>query len=118
MPASRASCPGCHLPISDVRRHASRGRRRSWARGLVVRLTGLVLYIAIVAWSAWQLPAALPFVVPAAAAGVALHGVRGRPWLGAIAFVVLVVALPAVLAPALGIGSFSDLTAWINDPQW
>lgn len=77
-----------------------------------------MLYAAAVAWCAWQLPATLPFVVPAAAAGLVLHGVRGRPWLGAIAFVVLVVALPAVLAPALGMGSFSDLTRWINDPQW
>lgn len=43
---------------------------------------------------------------------------RGRPWLGMLAFAVLVVALPRLLAPALGTGAFSDLADWINDPQW
>ncbi len=83
-----------------------------------MRLVGLALYGAVVAWCAWQLPTTLPFVVPAAAAGVLLHGVRARPWLGLVAFAVLVVALPFLMAPALGTGAFSDLAEWINDPQW
>jgi hypothetical protein len=119
VPVTAASCRGCHLPIADVRQHhLKRTRSGSWTRGAAVRLVGLVLYGAVVAWCAWQLPAALPFVAPAAAAGVVLHGVKGRPWLGGLAFVVLVVVLPLVLAPALGTGAFSDLADWINDPQW
>ncbi|MDZ5663722.1 hypothetical protein SFC79_18245 [Nocardioides sp. S-58] len=62
--------------------------------------------------------ASLPFVAPAAAGGLVLHGVKGRPWLGMLAFAVLVVVLPVLLAPALGTGAFSDLAEWVNDPQW
>ncbi|MFC7362969.1 hypothetical protein [Nocardioides astragali] len=46
----------------------------------------------------------------------------GRPWLGLLACVVLVMALPLLLAPALRqrwcAGAFSELADWINDPQW
>ncbi|GAA1919777.1 hypothetical protein GCM10009797_11850 [Nocardioides hwasunensis] len=77
-----------------------------------------MLYAAVVAWCVWQLPAALPFVAPAAAAGLVLHGLKARPWGGLLAFVVLVVVLPFLLAPALGTGALSDLATWINDPQW
>lgn len=87
-------------------------------RAFGIRVVGVALYAGIVAWSAWQLPATLPFVVPAAVAGVALHGVKGRPWWGLLAFVVLVVALPFLLAPALGTGAFSDLADWIDEPHW
>lgn len=83
-----------------------------------VRLVGFALYGAVVAWCAWQLPTTLPFVVPAAVAGVLVHGVKARPWLGLSAFAVVVVALLFLLAPALGSGAFSDLAEWINDPQW
>ena len=83
-----------------------------------MRLTGLVLYAAVIAWCVWQLPASLPFVAPAAVAGVILHGVKGRPWLGLLAFVVLVVALPVLLIPALGTGTFSDFADWFDSPQW
>jgi hypothetical protein len=31
---------------------------------------------------------------------------------------VLVVVLPFLLAPALGTGAFSDLSDWIDEPQW
>lgn len=77
-----------------------------------------MLYAALVAWCAWQLPAALPFVAPAAAVGLLLHGVKGRPWLGALGFVLVVALLPVLLGPALRTGAFSDLAEWINDPQW
>ncbi|WP_210502443.1 hypothetical protein [Nocardioides xinjiangensis] len=121
VPASASACRGCHLPIADVRRHAgddSKRRTRSWTSAIGVRLVGVALYAGAVAWCARQLPAALPFVVPAAAAGLVAHGVKGRPWLGLLAFVVLVVALPFMLAPALGAGAFSDLADWFDDPQW
>jgi hypothetical protein len=121
VPATAASCRSCHLPIEDVRRHHGEDRRtraRSWGRAIRVRLVGLLLYAAVAAWCAWQLPTSLPFAVPAAAAGLVLHGVKGRPWLGALAFVVLVVALPKLLFPALGVGTFSDFGSWFEDPQW
>lgn len=119
VPVTAAACRGCHLPIADVRRHHPVGRRpRSWGRAIRVRLAGFALYTAVVAWCAWQLPTSLPFVVPAAGAGLVLHGVKGRPWLGLVAFVVLVVALPVLLLPALGTGTFSDFGTWFEDPQW
>ncbi|WP_231249312.1 hypothetical protein [Nocardioides furvisabuli] len=122
VPVAAPACRGCHLPIADVRREqpAARpaSRSRAWARAIGVRVVGLALYGAVVAWCAWQLPTTLPFVVPAAAAGVLLHGVRARPWLGLVAFAVLVVVLPFLMAPALGTGALSDLAEWINDPQW
>ena len=120
VPAASAACPGCHLPIADVRRHGATAAQggRSFMRALGIRVVGVALYVGIVAWSAWQLPATLPFVVPAAVAGVVLHGIKGRQWWGLVAFVVLVVALPFLLAPALGTGAFSDLADWIDEPQW
>ena len=68
VPAASAACPGCHLPIADVRRHGATAAQggRSFMRTLVV----------------------------------------------------LVVALPFLLAPALGTGAFSDLADWIDEPQW
>ena len=107
--------------MADLLRHdeSTRTRRsRSWARALGVRLSGVLLYVAVIAWCWWQLPASLPFVAPAAAAGMVLHGLKGRPWLGILAFSVLVVALPMLLSPALRSGAFSDLANWLNDPQW
>ena len=105
--------------MSDVRRHATkpRARSRSWAKAIGVRLVGLVLYAAVIAWCVWQLPTSLPFVVPAAIAGAILHGVKGRPWLGLLSFMVLVVTLPLLLAPALGTGAFSDFADWFDEPQ-
>ena len=80
-------------------------------RAVWVRLLGLLLYGAAVAWAWWQLPATLPFVVPAAVlGGGVLHVGKGRPWLGLVVFTVVVVAVPLLLWPALGTGTFSDLT--------
>jgi hypothetical protein len=120
VPAAAAACRGCHLPIADVRRHTISGSTagRSWARAVGIRVVGVTLYAGIVAWCVWQLPATLPFVAPAALSGLVLHGVRGRPWWGLLAFAVLVVVLPFALAPALGTGALSDLADWINEPQW
>lgn len=76
-----------------------------------MRFAGLVVYSATVAWAWWQLPATLPFVVPAAVlGGGVLHVVKGRPRLGLLAFTVIVVVVPLLLWPALGTGTFSDLT--------
>ncbi|NPD06849.1 hypothetical protein HN031_19410 [Nocardioides sp. zg-1308] len=118
VPVTATACRDCHLPMSDVRREQEVGRSGSWTRAVGVRLVGVALYCGVVAWCAWQLPASLPFVAPAAAGGLVLHGVKGRPWLGMLAFAVLVVVLPVLLAPALGTGAFSDLAEWVNDPQW
>jgi hypothetical protein len=119
VPDTAAACRSCHLPISDVRRSSARTPAdRSWPRAVATAVTGLLLYTGVVAWSAWQLPATLPFVAPAAVAGAALHAVKRRPVLGLLAFGVLVAGLPFLLAPALGTGALSDLAEWINDPQW
>lgn len=75
VPATASGCRECHLPMSDLLRHSEptrTGRSRSWVRAVRVRIVGLLLYVAVVAWCAWQLPASLPFVVPAAVTGVFL----------------------------------------------
>jgi hypothetical protein len=81
VPADASACRGCHLPIADVRRHTVEDTRtgRSWTRAVGIRVVGVTLYAGIVAWCVWQLPATLPFVAPAAVAGLVLHGVRARP---------------------------------------
>src|SRR5688572_26590551 len=70
VPAAATACRGCHLPIADVRRHTISESKagHSWTRALGVRVVGVALYAAIVAWCVWQLPASLPFVAPAAVA--------------------------------------------------
>lgn len=76
-----------------------------------IRLTGAVLYGAAVAWCAYQLPTALPFVVPGAVLGGGiLHVWKGRPWLGLLVFAIVVVAVPLLLWPSLGTGLFAELT--------
>ena len=66
-----------------------------------VRLVGAVLYSAIVGATWLLLPKALPFVVPAAALGVALHAGMRRPWLGLAGFCLLSVVVPAVVFPSM-----------------
>ncbi|GAA1477162.1 hypothetical protein GCM10009623_16080 [Nocardioides aestuarii] len=81
------------------------------ARAVGVRLAGLIFYGAAVAWAWWQLPQTLPFVVPAAVlGGGVLHVGKGRPWWGLLIFGLVVVVVPVLLWPALGTGTFSDLT--------
>jgi hypothetical protein len=111
--AASAGCAPCHLPIADVRRHAERrrSRARSVARAARVRLTGAVLYAAVIAWCAYQLPTSLPFVVPGAVlGGGVLHVWKGRPWLGLLVFTIVVVAVPMLLWPSMATGLFAELT--------
>jgi hypothetical protein len=110
-----AGCVSCGLPMRDVLRHAVVAnpsvRRRAALRARGVRLIGLVAYSAIVAWCAYQLPDAMPFVVSGAVVGGGfLHVWRCRPWLGAVVFAVMVLALPALLAPSVLTDVFSHVT--------
>lgn len=111
--ASSSGCLDCHLPITDIRRYdegapASRGKRI--ARAVWIRFTGALLYCGIVAWCAYQLPDTLPFVVPGAVlGGGVLHVWKGRPWLGLLAFAIVVVVVPALFWPSMATGAFSDL---------
>lgn len=109
-----SGCVACQLPMRDLvdrRTQAAPSRITTLARGLGLRLWGLLLYGAVVAWCAYQLPASLPFVVPGAVLGGGiLHVWKGRPWLGLIVFTVIVVAVPALLWPSLATGTFADLT--------
>ena len=111
-----SGCRVCNLTLQDVLtnqslRGSDSGTRRL-LRQLRLRLTGLLLYAATVAWCAFQLPDTLPFVVPGAVLGGGLlHVWKGRPWLGLLVFVVVVAVVPALLWPAMATGLFSDLTA-------
>jgi hypothetical protein len=108
-------CLSCHLPIKDVAANQA-GGRTTWARsrsGRLVRrrILGLLVYPAAVTWCWFQLPTSMVFVVPGAVAGVWLHVVKGRAWLGLAAFVIVVAVLPMILWPSLLTGFFSDLTS-------
>ncbi|WP_244928550.1 hypothetical protein [Nocardioides sp. W7] len=93
--------------MRDVLRHQP---RRSRSHAVRVRLTGLVLYSAVVAWCAYQLPDSLLFVVPGAVlGGGGLHVWRGRPWLGLVVFAIIVVAVPMLLWPSMLTGTYADL---------
>src|SRR3954447_2977653 len=100
--------------MSDLVRH--RGKipatgAKAVVRAVQVRLAGIVLYCAAVAWCAYQLPDSLPFVVPGAVlGGGVLHVWKGRPWLGLVVFAVIVVLVPALLWPSLATGAFADVT--------
>ncbi|GAB3792889.1 hypothetical protein [Nocardioides ungokensis] len=100
--------------MSDVLRHASTtpaSRASTVIRALQVRISGLLLYGAAVAWCAYQLPDTVPFVVPGAVLGGGiLHVWKGRPWLGLAVFAIIVVVVPALLWPSVLTGAFSDLT--------
>lgn len=108
-------CRPCHLPMTDVLRYAPRSDRGAGlARALWLRISGLVLYSGIVAWAWWQLPQTLAFVVPGAVVGGGvMHVLKGRPWIGLAVFAVVVVAVPLLLWPALGTGTFVNLTDWL-----
>lgn len=103
-----SGCLPCHLPMRDVVRHQR--RRSRIGRAIGIRLTGIMLYSGVVAWCAYQLPDALPFVVPGAVLGGGLlHVWRGRPWLGLLVFAVIVVAVPMLLWPSMLTGTYADL---------
>ena len=104
-------CLKCHLPMKDVLAHQPTST--TWdARFKRLRsaIVASVVYVAIASWCAWKLPDTLPFVVPGAAAGLFLHAVKNRPWIGAITSAVIVFAIPALLWPSMLTGAFSDLT--------
>jgi hypothetical protein len=107
--APRSSgCLACHLPIGDVLKNqglATQGRDKP----LAMRLWGVLLYGAAVAWCAYALPTTLAFVVPGAGVAVVLHSLRGRPVLGLAAFVLIVVVVPALLWPSMLTGALADL---------
>ena len=109
-----SGCLVCHLPMSDVQRHqprVPRSRAQAVARAIRIRITGVVLYGALVAWCATQLRTSLPFVIPGAVlGGGVLHVWKGRPWLGLIVFAAIVVAVPALFWPSMVTGTFADLT--------
>lgn len=108
--AGSSGCASCHLPMSDVVKHRPRSGFSRALRGLGVRLAGVLLYTAAVAWTALQMRDALVFVVPAAVLGGGLlHVWKGRPWWGLVTFTVVVVALPLVMTPALGAGFWSSI---------
>jgi hypothetical protein len=97
--------------MQDVLRHsASSGgdrHRTSWRS----RVLGVVLYSAVVVWCFYQLPDVIPFVVPGAVLGGGLlHVWRGRPALGLLVFLLVVVVLPVTVWPSLLTGAFSDFT--------
>ena len=83
-----------------------------WPRALAaddrsIRLSGVVLYAAVVAATWWLLPEALPFAVPAAALGVVLHTGMRKPWLGLAGFCLLFLVVPAVVYPSLFLEAFT-----------
>ncbi|GAB7006521.1 hypothetical protein JCM18899A_39940 [Nocardioides sp. AN3] len=110
--ANSSGCLACHLSMNDVARHQrSSSRGRAFARAIWIRVTGLVLYGAAVVWCVYALQESLPFVVPGAVlGGGVLHAWKGRPWLGLMVFVIIVVIVPFLLLPALGIGTYADLS--------
>lgn len=102
-----AGCRACHLEMRDVLRNQPRREERS--RVIGQRLTGLVLYGAVVAWCVYQIPDVLPFVVPAAVlGGGVLHIWRGKPWLGLTVFALIVVVVPLLLVPSIATGTYLD----------
>lgn len=108
-----SGCLTCHLPMLDVLRHQRTvpSRARSVGRAVRIRVIGLVAYVGVVLWCSSQLPDTLPFVVPGAVmGGGVLHVWKGRPWLGLAAFLVIVVAVPALLWPSMLTGAFFDVT--------
>ena len=107
-----SGCKVCHLPLRDIHRHgATNSRRRGVAHAIRLRLTGAVLYAAVVAWCAYQVPTSLAFVVPGAVlGGGVLHVWKGRPWLGLLVFTIVVAVVPALFWPSMTTGTLSDLT--------
>ncbi len=106
-------CLSCHLPMRDVLQNQSlvgRSALGSLARSLRMRIVGLVFYAAVVTWCWYRLPTSLSFVVPGAVVGSVLHIWKGWPWLGLVAFFVVVAVVPAVFWPSMLTGAFSNLT--------
>jgi hypothetical protein len=71
------------------------------------RLAGVAIYAAIAAAAWLLLPASLPFVVPSAAFGMAMHAGMLRPWLAFAGFWVLLVVVPVLFFPSMLTEAFS-----------
>ncbi len=110
-----AMCRGCHLPIGDVAanqpRETGAADRLRW---LGRRVIGLAIYAAAVTWCWMQLREAMVFVGPGAAVAAWLHVVKGRPWLGLVAFVIVVGLAPFLFWPALGTDIISDVSGLVD----
>ncbi|KQY56696.1 hypothetical protein [Nocardioides sp. Root140] len=85
---------------------------RTVRRWLWTRLVGAAFYVGAVAWCALKMPASLTFVVPGAVIGGFLHIVKGRPWLGLLAFLIVVAVVPMLFWPSMLTGSLGRLTDW------
>lgn len=108
--AGSYGCASCRLPMTDIVKHRPAARGARTVRALAVRLGGILLYTAAVAWTALQMRDALVFVAPAAVLGGGLlHVWKGKPWWGLLTFVAVVVALPVIMTPALGAGFWTSL---------
>lgn len=105
-----AACRSCHLPIRDVVDNQRGARSRSNHR-VLTRLWGIPIYGGILAWCLLQLPTAAVFVVPAVVVGLVLHVLRGRPYLAALAFLVIVVVAPALFWPSIATEALDELTS-------
>ncbi|GAB3086071.1 hypothetical protein [Nocardioides zeae] len=110
VPPRSAACRSCHLPIRDVVANQRPGGSRS-NRRVLTRLWGIPIYGGIFAWCLLQLPTAAVFVVPAVVAGFTLHVLRGRPYTGALVFLVIVVVAPALFWPSIATEAFDGLTS-------
>ena len=71
------------------------------------RLVGVVLYATVAGAAWWLRPGTLPFVVPAAGFGMALHAGMRRPWLGLAGFWLLLVVVPLLFFPSLLVDAFA-----------
>ena len=71
------------------------------------RLAGVAIYAAIAAAAWLLLPESLPFVLPAAAFGMAMHAGMLRPWLAFVGFLVLFVVVPVLFFPTMLTEAFS-----------
>ncbi|QIX27950.1 hypothetical protein ncot_16160 [Nocardioides sp. JQ2195] len=70
----------------------------------------MAFYAAVVAWCALQMPASLTFVAPGALIGALIHVVKGRPWVGLGAFLLIVVVVPLLFWPSMLTGAVGHLT--------
>ena len=109
-------CLSCHLPIKDVRANQKLSRRSSKTRHvgswLWTRIIGLAFYAGAVTWCALKMPTSLTFVVPGAVVGCFVHVVKGKPWLGLLAFLLIVALTPLLFWPSMLTDTLARLTNW------
>ncbi|HEY1133073.1 MAG TPA: hypothetical protein VGE77_00720 [Nocardioides sp.] len=107
-----AACRSCHLPIRDVVQNQRTRRSRS-SRRVATRLWGVPIYGGILAWCLLALPTAAVFVVPAVVVGAVLHVLRGRPIVGGLAFVTVVVVAPALFWPSIATDALDAVVSYL-----